>query len=163
MRENSGKRWSAGFTLMEVIVSLSVLAIASAIGIAMFSRSLALGSDVRDRRAAQGIAQELLLDMQRAPAAYTWPSATDQLQEVKRADETSPETKPPAVSTTYPAGDTEIRDRYNRMKSRAYVRLPEADTSTCELTAVVSWVRAGKQRSFTLTTLAPRRLLEGKP
>jgi prepilin-type N-terminal cleavage/methylation domain-containing protein len=160
MREKLGREWSAGFTLMEVIVSLAVIAVAATIGVSMFGRSYALGEDVRDRRAAQRVAHDILFDLQHEPGAYTWPAVTDSLQPVTRTDENA-QPAAPAVAATEERMDRAIKDRYTRMKWHAYVRRV-ADAKTCELTVVVSWVRAGKARSFTLTTLAPLRVLEGK-
>jgi prepilin-type N-terminal cleavage/methylation domain-containing protein len=161
MRGNSGQPWSAGFTLMEVIVSLAVIAVAATIGVSMFGHSYALGKDVRDRRVAQRLAEEILTEMQRDPASFAWPAANDQLQPVPRTDGQS-QALPPGVPATYPGANRVIQDQYGNLQWRAYVRL-SAGAKTCELTAVVSWVRSGRARALTLTALAPLRVLEGKP
>lgn len=157
----SGRAWSVGFTLMEIIVSLAVLAVATTIGVSMFTRSYSLGKELRERRAAQSIAREILSDMQRDPAAYTWPAANETLQAVVKK-EGDAEALPPSVTATLPSVDQHIRELYRKLKWRAYARLPKPESKTCELTVVVHWIHSGQTKSFTLTTLAPRRVLEGK-
>ncbi|MBM3290504.1 MAG: prepilin-type N-terminal cleavage/methylation domain-containing protein [Candidatus Hydrogenedentes bacterium] len=157
----SGRRSRAGFTLMEVIVALAIIAVAATISVRMFGQSFTAGSDVRDRRAAFGHAEELLADMQRDPASFVWPAANDQLQPVAKKDG-HVKVAPPAVRATYPRANNAIVAQYDKFSWRAYVKLP-AGAKTCELTAVVSWVRGGKTRSVTLTALAPRAVAGANP
>lgn len=153
MREKSGLGSSAGFTLIEVIVALAVIGVAATIGVSMFGQSYAAGTDVRDRRAAHKLAEEILAEMQRDPASFAWPAPADQLQPVTKKDASTASARP-AVRATYPAANNRIDAQYGMYAWRGYVKLP-ADLKTCELTVVVSWVRAGRLRSVTLTALAP--------
>ena len=121
-----------------------------------------LSSEVSHRRVAARLAEEVLSDMRHNPAAYKWPTATDQLQPVEQVSSDAPLVTPPAVTATYLTGDKHIRDFYNEFKWRGYARLPKADAQVCELTVVVFWTDNGRQQRWTLTTLAPRRVLEGK-
>ena len=150
----------AGFTLMEVIVALAVVGIAATIGVSMFVQSYSLGTDVRDRRIAYGIAESILTEIQRTPAAFEWPAANEQLQPVTKKD-TGAKVAPPAVHATYPAANTRVEAQYDKFAWHAYVKQP-ADIKSCELTAVVSWLSDGRTRSVTLTVLAPRSLVGAK-
>ena len=161
-RKNAGHTWSAGFTLMEVIVALAVIGVAATIGVSMFGGSYTAGRDVTDRRVAQQIAQAVLDDLQRDPASYKWPAATNELQLVERLDGKSTVT-PPEVSVPDPLILKTIRNQYALYKTQSYVKLNDASPNTCELTTVVSWVRASRPHAITLTALAPKRVLEGKP
>lgn len=153
MREKPGRRESGGFTLMEVVVSLAVIAVAATIGISLFADSYAVGNDVRDRRAAQRLAEEILSDMRRDPASFVWPAATDQLQPVTRKDD-SAQSMAPSVGATYEAANRRVESQYNKFRWHAYVKAAPG-SKTAELTVVVSWIRGGRTRGFTLTSLAP--------
>lgn len=153
MRGVSGRRGSAGFTLMEVVVSLAVIAVAATIGISMFADSYAVGNELRDRRAALRLAEEILTDMKRDPASYTWPATNDQLQQVEKKTPTL-EVAPPSIRATYQIANSRIENQYDDFSWRAYVKLPP-NSKTCELTVVVSWVQSGRTRAYTLTSLAP--------
>lgn len=148
---------------MEVIVSLTIIAVAATISIAMFGQSYTLGDDTRYRRAAQKAAQEVLTEMQLDPGAFVWPTAPNgELQAVTKADGTN-HVPVPGVLATYRAANDTIENRYERLSWKAYVRVAAPDAKTCELTAVVSWIRSGTTRALTLTSIAPRRILDGKP
>ena len=161
-RNNAGQTWSAGFTLMEIIVALAVIAVAATIGVSMFGGSYSAGRDVTDRRVAQQIAEAVLDDLQRDPAAYKWPAATNELQLVERQDGTT-NVAPPKVSVPDSLIQKTVRNQYALYTARSYVKLNDASPNTCELTTVVSWMRASRPHAITLTALAPKRVLEGKP
>ncbi|MCC6797053.1 MAG: type II secretion system protein [Candidatus Hydrogenedentes bacterium] len=161
-RKNAGQSWSAGFTLMEIIVALAVIAVASSIAVTMFGGSYKAGREVVDRRVAQQIAESVLDDLQRNPASYKWPAATADLQLVERQDGTT-NVASPAVTVPNPNLQKTIDTQYERYTVRSYVKLYDASPNTCELTTVVSWERAKRALAITLTALAPKRVLEGKP
>lgn len=162
-RTNAGQSWSAGFTLMEIIVALAVIAVATTVGVSLFGYSYKASRDITDRRVAQQIAEAALDDLQRDPASYKWPAATAELQPVERQDG-STNVAPPEVSVPDSLINKTIRNQYALYKTRAYVKLlDKASPNTCELTTVVSWTRAGRPHAITLTALAPKRVLEGKP
>lgn len=161
-RKNAGQSWSAGFTLMEIIVALAVIAVATTVGVSLFGVSYKASRDVTDRRVAQQIAEAALDDLQRDPASFKWPAATNELQLVERQDGATI-VSPPQVSVPDGRIQGTIITQYARYQSRSYVKLNDASPNTCELTTVVSWVRAGRPHAITLTALAPKRVLEGKP
>lgn len=161
-RNKAGQTWSAGFTLMEIIVALAVIAVAATIGVSMFGGSYAAGRDVTDRRVAQQIADAALDDLQRDPASYKWPAATAELQLVERQDGNNKAARPNVTVPDRLINKT-IEKQYELYTIRSYVRLNDASPNTCELTAVVSWTRASRPHAITLTALAPKRVLEGKP
>jgi len=157
-----GLRRDAGFTLIELLVSLAVLAMALTLLVSMFGNSFELGSEVRHRRAAANIAEEVLTDMRLNPATFTWPEASDQVLNVAKGGEVAL-VDPPAVSATSISGDAHVKDFYKDFNWRTYVRVPTPDSAVCEVTVVVFWSDNGKSQRYTLTTLAPRSVMEGKP
>jgi len=158
----SGNSRNAGFTLIELLVSLAVLSMALYLLVSLFGSSYTLGNEVRHRRVASEVAEEVLAEIRRDPASFTWPgTVTDQLAPITRGSEIGT-VELPGVSATHIRDDQRVRDLYGAFRWRAFVRLATPDAPTCELTVLVYWVDGGKSQRFTLTTLAPRTLLEAK-
>ncbi|MDZ4860970.1 MAG: prepilin-type N-terminal cleavage/methylation domain-containing protein [Candidatus Hydrogenedentes bacterium] len=158
----SGQRRDAGFTLIELLVSFAVLAMALTLLVSMFGNSLDLGSEIRHRRAAANIADEVLTEMRLNPASFTWPTPNDQLLNVAKGGEAGM-VEAPAVSAITIMGDDHVKQFYRDFKWRTYVRAAAPDSPVCELTVVVFWTDKSKSQRYTLTTLAPRSVTEGKP
>ena len=70
-------RSARGFTLVEVVIALAVLTVATTILISMLGRGVALGEHSRHRTAAANIGDSILAEIQARPNAYVWPSFED--------------------------------------------------------------------------------------
>lgn len=156
----SGPRRNAGFTLIEILVSLAVLSVATSVLVYTIRYSVVISSEVKHRRVAADAATELLTEMQRNPSAFQWPALTDQLQPVTRGGEVGGVERPDVV-VTYPSGDIHVTNLYREFRWRGYARLPQPDSRAVELTVVVFWRDNGRDCQYTMTTMASRRIAEG--
>jgi prepilin-type N-terminal cleavage/methylation domain-containing protein len=166
VRSASESRRNAGFTLIETIVALGIIGVATYISISLYTGSLELGQSVRLYTVAADAADEYLAELVRDPSNFTWPDANQ-----AQAGEVLPVTaksetyilQPPATLPTQRAMGEREKRFYRKLTRHAFVRVPKADSPYVELIAMVSWVESGRNYDFTLTTLAPRGILETSP
>jgi prepilin-type N-terminal cleavage/methylation domain-containing protein len=161
---NRGAICRAGFTLVEIVVALAVLSIATTILISMLGRGIALGDHSRYRTVAANVGQSILAEMQARPTAYVWPSFED-LQSggvvevtpegVEPGSEGHPVAAPPGADAD--RGDAAL---YSRLRWLAHGRRPVQSPDVLELTVTVFWTEAGRPYSLTLTTAYPRAFIE---
>lgn len=160
------KRGDEGFTLLEVLVALAVLSVATYVIMQLFMGSVGLGQADRSRRTAMALAEERMADISMRPGNYQWPDAADQLTELTppggESEGVASEATPPTTKPTYPqAGDREA-GFYSRFSWKTFVRYADAPPGTCEVTVVVNWEQDGKPQSVSLTSLLPRPKKEGQ-
>ncbi len=153
-----------GFTLVEMIVALAVLSIATTILISVLGRGVALGEHSRHRTAAANIGESLLAEIQARPNAYVWPSfedlASGELVEITPSDG-KPGTS--GYTVTAPAGvEPGSRQQvfFEGFRWRAHGRRPAERANYLELTVSLYWTEAGRAQSLALTTAFPRALVE---
>ena len=157
------RRGDEGFTLVEVLVALAVLSVATFVIIQLFSKSVGLGQTDRSRRTAMVVAEERMADLAMRPGDYQWPEAADQLVELTpAAQEASRQATAPATTPAYPSAADREAQFYSRFTWKAFVRYPAETPGTCEVTVVVNWEQDGKPQSASLTTLLPRPKKEGQ-
>lgn len=159
-------RRAHGFTLIELIVALAVLSVASWVIIALFTASMSMGERARDERIAAEIAGETLADICGAPRFYRW-GTEDQprttLFPVIPANTPEAEPQPVEPPATQPAerrASTHVRAEYGQFSWQAYGRLPNENAAYYEVTVVVRWDDAGKERTLALTRTLARQAVE---
>lgn len=165
-----GARRRAGFTLLEVIVALGVIGVAIGIIVSLFTASLSLATDSRNESVAAAFAQERMVDIQKNPALFDWSklnaAAGNQLAPValsevgKAAGRTTGFNPPSTLSASQERAEREDTF-YRKFSWEAFAMKREANNAYVEVTVVVRWQHAGRQRSFALTSLTPRGLPEG--
>jgi len=157
-------RSRAGFTLVEVVVALAVLSIATTVLISMLGRGVALGDHSRHRTAAANIGDSILAEIQARPNAYVWPSFEDlvsgELVEITPTG-ANPGTAGHQVSSPPGAKAAGNQDAFfGGFSWLAHGRRVGEDANHLELTVSLYWTEAGRGQSLALTTAYPRALIE---
>ncbi len=156
-----------GFTLIEVIAALGVLAVATSIIISLFLSSLKLSESSRAERVAAGFAQQQLSDILANPANYSWPDlakgapGTPTVLALKGQTQNAPYAcEQPGVMPDEPRALSKEQSFYENFTWQAYASLPQQDAAYIEITIAVHWKNRGKEQAFTLTSVAPRTIVE---
>jgi prepilin-type N-terminal cleavage/methylation domain-containing protein len=163
------ERLQRGFTLIEVIVSLAVLSVASWIIVALFTASMNLGARARHERMAAEIAEEALVNMGQQPRFYQWgegDAPRTELFPVTLAGSSEAQPLPATPPVTLPAergAAARNRAEYERFTWEAYARLPGDNAAYYEVTVAVRWQDSGRDRVFTLTRAVARQPVEEAP
>ena len=165
MRGGGSRRANAGFTLIEVLVALAVLGVATTIIVGLYASSVSLGQRDRSRRAAYTVAEDRLADLTLNPSACTWPDAdalaSGELVQigVPGAGDASflPATLPP-VASVY----ADEKEFYGRFTASAYARGSVESPQLTEVTVVVNWIQDGRKQTASLTTAIPRPVTGGQ-
>lgn len=169
-----------GFTLIEVLVSLAVIATAATILVSLFGSSLALSRSNRSQLVAASLAEEQMDSILRNSSKYVWNldgAEAGQLVEVVPAESIQSEapgaTKPavPAgrpfdrlvAAPTEPASNAREENFYGKFRWQAYAALPQPNSKHVDVTVVVRWKDAGRDKSVALTSSAPRFSLGSRP
>jgi len=158
LRKRGGGSRATGFTLIEILVALAVLSVATTVILSLFSSSVSLGQRDRSRRAAYGMAEQRLTDVAINSMAYEWPDSemlsSGELIEIPVSAEDRVTSNLPATLPTYPAANTREQDFHARFTSNLYVRAAGV-AGVYEVTAVVRWQQDGRDQSVSLTTTIP--------
>lgn len=159
--EPAGNR---GFSLLELIAALAVLAIAGYIGVALYTSGSGFARTARERDLARTIAREALAEVRRDPGAFDWPETSpDEARHLTRGDaRLQPAAAPSALPALERAGRRE-QNLHAQFQWRVAVREVEDVAGVLEATAVVEWNAAGRPQSLTLTSWlqTPRVVAEG--
>ncbi|MBP8129511.1 MAG: prepilin-type N-terminal cleavage/methylation domain-containing protein [Candidatus Hydrogenedentes bacterium] len=158
---------ASGFTLLEMLVALAVLAVATGVIAALFSASLGLSANSRHQRIASALAEEQLCAVVQHPEQYRWPlgRAGDlELFEVQpRGAATAPALGPPSALPAVRNAAVRTDGEYAQFSSQVYGRLPAKNAQHVEVTVVVRWMDAGRAKLVALTSAVPRMRLEQAP
>jgi prepilin-type N-terminal cleavage/methylation domain-containing protein len=169
-----------GFTLIEILVSLAVVATAATILVSLFGSSLVLTRSNRSRLVAASLAEEQMDSILRNSSKYVWNldgAESGQLVEVVPAEPAQSEAagaaKPgiPAgwrfdrlvAAPVEPAANAREEIFYGKFRWQAYVALPQPNSKHVDVTVVVRWKDAGRDKSVALTSSAPRFSLGSRP
>lgn len=155
----------AGFTLIELIVSLLVISVATTIFMHLYASSIDLGKLSRNRSVAVAIAEEQLGLMMREPGLFVWdygnPNAEGYFR--IRAEENDPRAGVVAAlpKATIPEDAAFKRESvvFDQFRWKAIGKLG-ARGLFHEVTVAVHWTQAGKGESITMTGAVPRGRVE---
>lgn len=130
-----------GFTLLEMLVALTVISVAVAVFVGLFDMALTLSRNARDRSACLDIARAVLDDVARNPGDYPWPDG-DGLQQAALPAKKKAQADPPRVLLPGEAAKKRMEARHGRYAWRLFVQKPAPDNPlpVREVTVVV---RAG--------------------
>lgn len=167
-RRSVGRRaaGASGFTLIETLVALSVLAVAVTVFVGLFSRSLSLGRLAQDRTIAAEAAQAQLALMQRTPGAFLWKlpaDGGDAAFPIQLAEDDPKAGNPIGMPSALPADEAASRrasTAYEQFRWHAEGRLPK-DKAHVEVTVIVTWQDGGRPQMLALTSAVPRSAVEG--
>ena len=146
-----------GFTLLEIIVALVVIGMATSIFLSMYYSSLALADVNRSQIVAARLAEEFLAEIKANPESYTWPEydavAGDSyvlpLSTAQRII-TPPEAKPP-----YERAFRRERNFYTEFQREARVIVPAKDAPYMTILVQIQWTVDGRNQYFLLTSALP--------
>jgi prepilin-type N-terminal cleavage/methylation domain-containing protein len=164
MRSGGGKQGNAGFTLIEILVALAVMGVATTLIISLYANSVSLGQLDRSRRAAYTVAEALLADVSLNPSAYTWPDANALASgELAQIGITNPDSAYlPATLPPLALAHTREKELYERFSTSAYARGSDAAPQLVEVTVVVTWTEKGSHKTASLSTAMPRPVTGGQ-
>jgi len=166
-----------GFTLIEVLVALAVVATAATIFISLFGSSLVLSRLNRSRLVAASLAEEQLEDLLRNSSEYVWNLSGAEAGELVEVTPAKTGNEAPADSQSVlgrafgplevvpvePGASEREENFYGKFRWRAYAALPQPDAKHVNVTVVVRWRDSGGEKSLALTSSAPRYALETSP
>ncbi len=151
-----------GFTLIEMIVALTVLAAALGGLTAMYGFSLELADEARHKLLAAEMAEAQLVALLAAPDTFAW--HIDETNETAAFAITEADKEPPFSGNILPPDVTLINRNthayneslYRRLHWQAWGRLPSPDAQAYEVTVAVGWQERGRARSLALTSSVAR-------
>lgn len=155
----------AGFTLIELIVSLFVISVATTIFMHLYATSMDLGKLSRNRQIAVSIAEEQLGLLMQNPERFVWdkdnPDAAGLFRVRASADDPRAGVEAQLPSSTLPDEGAYQRETtvFDQFRWKAVGKLG-ARGLFYEVTVDVSWVQSGKNESVTLTGAVPRGKVE---
>ncbi|NLV40491.1 MAG: prepilin-type N-terminal cleavage/methylation domain-containing protein [Candidatus Hydrogenedentes bacterium] len=143
-----------GFTLLEMLVALTVISVGVAVFVGFFDMALALSRNARDRSACLDLARSVLDDVARNPGDYPWPEG-DGLQQVALPAERKAQANPPRVLLPGEAAKKRMEARHSRYAWRLFVQKPAPDNPlpVREVTVVVR--AGGTSPAVVLTAWVP--------
>lgn len=151
-----------GFTLVEIIVALTMVSVALSIFIAMFVSAVRLAAESRDKTIALEVAETHLHLLNTSPDAFRWQTNSPNEQGLFAIDS---ENTGPLRSSMPPLPETNLATRnaheriltlYNKFRCKAWGRLPSPDAASYEITVSVSWYTQGRPYLFALTSSIAR-------
>ncbi|MFP4502366.1 MAG: prepilin-type N-terminal cleavage/methylation domain-containing protein [Candidatus Hydrogenedentota bacterium] len=158
---------ASGFTLIELIVALAVVGVASGVMMGLYTASLDLGDRAQDQRIAMSLAQEYLHKILLNPEFYQWELAEAEVEAlfaITPVDSQSggaQDVEPPLTLPALREASVRTRSRYAQFGWEAYGRLPREQAPYFEVTVAVRWRDGGQQRVVTLTSALARARVEG--
>jgi prepilin-type N-terminal cleavage/methylation domain-containing protein len=169
-----------GFTLVEILVALAVVATAATILVSLFGSSLTLSRLNRSKLVAASLAEEQMDTILRNSSSYVWNldgAEPGQLVEVVPLDRGQPEPSGAAKQgipagrsfdalvavPVEPASSAREENFHGKFRWQAYASLPQPNSKHVDVTVVVRWQDGGRDKSVALTSSAPRFSLGSRP
>jgi hypothetical protein len=135
---------------------MTIIGVATAIGISLYRNGLRLSELGADRKVAAELAREALVTVREHPGDYTWPDAGPEpapLTVTGGEDAWQAFGLPDALPTEPRARERE-RNALEKFAWRAFAR-GSGVAGVREVTVVVRWEAAGQTQSQALTALVP--------
>lgn len=164
-RDPPSRRARRGFTLIELIVSLFVISVATTIFMHLYARSIDLGKLSRNRQVALSIAEEQLGLLMKHPERYAWdkdnPDGAGLFRIRATANDPRAGMKVELPSSTLPEERAFQRESivFDQFRWKAFGHLG-ARGQFYEVTVDVTWEQAGKPQSLSLTGAVSRGKVE---
>ena len=173
------RRWRrgtrhGGFTLLEILVAIVVLATGITCFISLYLSSVGVADFSRNQAIAAQLAQEKLTELVNDPGAYIWEvpdSGRGTIALPSKAKDAAPEKGPfpVGVPSILPVGSKHIgqheKNLFDRFTWDAYTDVNNKDAGYAFLTVVIRWKEPGQDRVLPLTTCVARSRIAaaGKP
>lgn len=151
----------AGFTLIEMLVAISVIGVAVTVFMQMYTASMDLGKLSRNRQLASEIAREQLNLLIMNPSSYVWETSGANADGLFRIRTTADEPRagmkveaPPVAPFARPARARQ-EVVYDQYRWRAFGRLGQNE-QFYEVFVDVRWTQSGKDHHLVLTGAVPK-------
>ena len=170
MVSRNALRARSGFTLIEVLVAIGIIGVASTIYVKFYTSSLDLERSSRKNEVAVKIAEEYMNELRIHPELFIWPNFQDTPsnedgQHQIALKNTGPDSIFLVSTSNAISPNKRVHDRdenlYTDFGWFAYARLNEEPDNYVEIMVQVNWVDGGKNRNLCLTSLVPRSIGEG--
>lgn len=152
---------SFGFTLLEILVALTVVSVGVTVIVSGYTSALALAQSSRNQAVAVALAEERMQALSQDPAAYDWGlqnAAPNQRVHVNLRGKPSDSypVEPPATLPVDRAANSREEVLYGRFSWKAFASLPSADATRVEVTVAIQWTESGRERVYALTSMIAR-------
>jgi prepilin-type N-terminal cleavage/methylation domain-containing protein len=154
----------AGFTLLELLVALTVVGVAAAVFVGMFSACLGLSRTNRNVTVATEVAETQLAAILRTPQDFVWDNSKVTTRFPVTTREPEPPggyaVQPPAVTLVTKEAQQQLADRYGQFRWVAFAQLAAPDAAAYEVTVAVRWTDARRPQTLTLSSAIARALVD---
>lgn len=145
-----------GFTLLELLAGLAVVAVATSVFITLYSISVLLATTSRNEQIALQVAESHLNDILTYPEQITWPDPATLVADTPVVVLSEAKEELPTAMPTHKRAHDRVSAMYYDINWEAGLRLPAPDAPYAELTVNVTWQEQQKIRILTLTSVLPR-------
>jgi prepilin-type N-terminal cleavage/methylation domain-containing protein len=155
----------SGFTLIEVLIALAVMGVATTLFISMYTASLSLSRASTHYEVASQIAEEYMVELQVNPQRFAWPNFDGEVNTFQAIslEDNSPLLRvapPTAMPIPKKAYDRET-NLYSEFMWHAKAKIYAEDSNFVEVQVTVTWPSGSKRQYFYLTSTVPRSVGEG--
>lgn len=155
-----GAHHRAGFTLLEMLVALAVIGVATGVIVRLFTASLDLSANSRHQRIAAAFAEETLQEIMADPRAYDWSRVTGQELTPVPPKMGDVALLPPSTQPVVPSAAARSRAAYAGFTCEIFGRLAAANAAYYEVTVLIRWTDNGRPHLLALTGAATRSRTE---
>ncbi len=159
-----GRNAPDGFTLLELLVALTVVSVAAAMFVGMFNASLGLSRSNSNVAVATELAETQLAALLRAPQDFVWTPVKGSPDLLVTANEPEPPggypVQAPAVTLVTKEAQQQLVKRYAQFRWAAHARLAAPDAAAYEVTVSIRWSDAQRPQTLTLTSAVARALVD---
>ncbi len=154
------RRGSAGFTLMEMLVGLTVISVAVTLFVTLYMSSMDLSRRASNRTIATRLAQETLTAITASPGAFVWQTSAgveDTRFPIEATGDDPSKGNPVALPAALPAEPVSFRiqqDLFDRYRWEAFGKLAVGG-AYYEVTVVIRYVEQGREQLVALTSALP--------
>ena len=159
-------RYRRGFTLIELIVALTVISIATTILLQLYMTSTDLGYLAQHRELAATIAEDQVTQLVANPAGYQWDYANPDEAGLFRIRSTADDPRAGAkvsLPDVLIPNDNSYKHQeivYDKFRWSAFGRLPSPASAFYEVVVDVQWKQKGKTEHVALSGAVPRSKVE---
>ena len=154
-----------GFTLLELLVALTVVSVAMAVFIGMFNAGLGLQRSNANLTVATELAESHLAAITAAPCDYLWNSDGKSARFSVTTRDPEPAggypVRPPEMTLVTREAQQRLSARYGGFHWSAFAELAAPDAPAYALSVVIRWDEGGRPQALTLTSAVARSRVDG--
>lgn len=152
----------AGFTLLEILVALFVMGVATTILFFSLNSSIDLSRMNKKNAIAAHIAQEYMTELRVHPELFKWPVANAKdLKQITAKDESLLIIDPSKAIAPSEMRHENDKNLYKGFSWYAQSRLNDEQDNYLEVMVEIRWTDGGELKHFNLSSMMPRSIEEG--